>query len=85
MSTQSTAAPVRTEVVVQAPVERAFDVFTQEMMSWWPPDPRRLQDWAVGEIGQRGSQNRGPWRESLASGELVLRPCRANQQGSVGF
>ena len=38
MSTQSTAAPVRTEVVVQAPVQRAFDVFTQEMMSWWPPD-----------------------------------------------
>ena len=38
MSTQSTAAPVRTQVVVEAPVQRAFDVFTQDMMSWWPPD-----------------------------------------------
>ena len=38
MSTQSTAAPVRTQVVVQAPIQRAFDVFTQEMKSWWPPD-----------------------------------------------
>jgi uncharacterized protein YndB with AHSA1/START domain len=38
MSTQSTAAPVRTQVVVQAPIQRAFDVFTQEMKSWWPGD-----------------------------------------------
>jgi uncharacterized protein YndB with AHSA1/START domain len=38
MSTQSTAAPVRTEIVVEAPVERAFDVFTRGMASWWPRD-----------------------------------------------
>jgi uncharacterized protein YndB with AHSA1/START domain len=38
MSTQSTAAPVRTEIVVEAPVERAFDVFTRGIASWWPRD-----------------------------------------------
>ncbi|MFL5861232.1 MAG: SRPBCC family protein, partial [Solirubrobacteraceae bacterium] len=32
------AAPVRTQVVVEAPVQRAFDVFTQDMASWWPAD-----------------------------------------------
>jgi uncharacterized protein YndB with AHSA1/START domain len=36
MSTQSTAAPVRTSIVVDAPIERAFDVFTADMDSWWP-------------------------------------------------
>ena len=43
MSTQSTAAPVRTQVVVEAPVRRAFDVFTQDMMSWWPEDHHMLE------------------------------------------
>ena len=43
MSTQSTAAPVRTQVVVQAPVQRAFDVFTQDMISWWPADHHLLE------------------------------------------
>ncbi|MFL5862391.1 MAG: SRPBCC family protein [Solirubrobacteraceae bacterium] len=38
MSTQSTAALVRTQVVVEAPAERAFAVFTQDMASWWPED-----------------------------------------------
>jgi uncharacterized protein YndB with AHSA1/START domain len=48
MSTQSTAAPVRTSVVVEAPVERAFQVFTQEMKSWWPEDHHLIE----GEIGE---------------------------------
>jgi uncharacterized protein YndB with AHSA1/START domain len=43
MSTQSTAAPVRTSIVVDAPVQRAFEVFTQEMRSWWPEDHHVLQ------------------------------------------
>jgi uncharacterized protein YndB with AHSA1/START domain len=49
MSTQSTAAPVRTQIVVEAPVQRAFDVFTQEMQSWWPEDHHML-DGDVGEM-----------------------------------
>jgi uncharacterized protein YndB with AHSA1/START domain len=36
--TQATETSVRTEVVVRAPVERAFTVFTEEMASWWDPD-----------------------------------------------
>jgi uncharacterized protein YndB with AHSA1/START domain len=47
MSTQSTAAPVRTSIVVEAPVPRAFEVFTQEMKAWWPEDHHMLD----GEIG----------------------------------
>jgi uncharacterized protein YndB with AHSA1/START domain len=35
MSTQSTT-PVQTSIVVAAPIERAFSVFTDGMASWWP-------------------------------------------------
>jgi uncharacterized protein YndB with AHSA1/START domain len=48
MSTQSTAAPVRISIVVEAPVQRAFEVFTQEMQTWWPEDHHLLE----GEIGE---------------------------------
>jgi uncharacterized protein YndB with AHSA1/START domain len=48
MSTQSTAAPVRTSIVVEAPLRRAFEVFTQEMKSWWPEDHHMLD----GEVGE---------------------------------
>jgi uncharacterized protein YndB with AHSA1/START domain len=34
---------VRTSIVVEAPVERAFDVFTQQMPSWWHPDHHILR------------------------------------------
>ena len=40
MSIQSTAAPVRTSIVVEAPVQRAFEVFTQEMKK--PGGPRTI-------------------------------------------
>ena len=43
MSTQSVAAPVRTSIVVDAPIERAFEVFTADMGSWWPPKNHILQ------------------------------------------
>jgi uncharacterized protein YndB with AHSA1/START domain len=36
MNTQSAVAPVRTQIVVEAPRERAFEVFTAGMGSWWP-------------------------------------------------
>ena len=29
---------VHKSIVVDAPIDRAFHVFTQEMESWWPPD-----------------------------------------------
>jgi uncharacterized protein YndB with AHSA1/START domain len=39
-----TIAPVRKEVVVNAPAQRAFDVFTKQLASWWPYDTHKLGD-----------------------------------------
>jgi uncharacterized protein YndB with AHSA1/START domain len=40
---QTTAETVQEEVLVEAPVDRAFRVFTEEMGSWWPPDHHILE------------------------------------------
>ena len=32
------ATAVTKSIVVDAPVERAFAVFTEEMAGWWPPE-----------------------------------------------
>jgi uncharacterized protein YndB with AHSA1/START domain len=34
---------VRTDVVVDVPVERAFEAFTEEMASWWHPDHHLIE------------------------------------------
>jgi hypothetical protein len=34
---------VTSSVVVDAPLERAFSVFTQDMADWWPPEHHILQ------------------------------------------
>jgi uncharacterized protein YndB with AHSA1/START domain len=41
--TMTTAAPVTETIVVNAPVERAFDVFTADIGSWWPTSHHILQ------------------------------------------
>jgi uncharacterized protein YndB with AHSA1/START domain len=38
MAVEATTTSVRKSITVEAPIERAFDVFTQGMSSWWPPD-----------------------------------------------
>ena len=38
MSTQATGTAVQSEVVVDAPIERAFAVFTEGIGSWFPSD-----------------------------------------------
>ena len=44
MTTQDpTITSVREEIVVAAPAERAFKVFTEDIGSWWPPDHHVLQ------------------------------------------
>ncbi len=48
MSTQFVAAPVRTSIVVEASQERAFEVFTAEIGSWWPADKHIL----AGELAE---------------------------------
>jgi uncharacterized protein YndB with AHSA1/START domain len=43
MSMQATGTSVRTSIVVEAPVERAFAVFTEDIGSWKPPEHNLLQ------------------------------------------
>ena len=43
MTTQATDTAVRTEVVVEAPIERAFSVFTEGIGSWWRADHHILE------------------------------------------
>ncbi len=43
MTTQASDTVVSTSVVVEAPVERAFTVFTEEINSWWDPDHHLLE------------------------------------------
>ena len=38
MTTQTAGTAVQTSIVVEAPVQLAFDVFTRDMADWWPPD-----------------------------------------------
>lgn len=38
MSTQSAVTAVRSSIAVQAPQERAFELFTAGIGSWWPSD-----------------------------------------------
>lgn len=38
MTTETETTSVRRSVTVQAPIERAFKVFTEEMGSWWDAD-----------------------------------------------
>jgi uncharacterized protein YndB with AHSA1/START domain len=42
MSTQATDTSVRTQVVVEAPIERAFRVFTEDFGSFKPPEHNLL-------------------------------------------
>jgi uncharacterized protein YndB with AHSA1/START domain len=43
MSTQTAATSVQTSIVVDAPAARAFDVFTREIGTWWPPEHHLLE------------------------------------------
>jgi uncharacterized protein YndB with AHSA1/START domain len=38
-----TDTSVRTSIVVEAPIERAFSVFTDDIGSWWPPEHHILE------------------------------------------
>ena len=43
MSTQVLETSVRTSITVEAPIDRAFEVFTSGMPTWWPPDHHLLE------------------------------------------
>jgi uncharacterized protein YndB with AHSA1/START domain len=38
MNAQAEATSVRRSITVEAPVDRAFEVFTADIGSWWPPE-----------------------------------------------
>jgi uncharacterized protein YndB with AHSA1/START domain len=76
MTTQAQTTSIRKSILVEAPVERAFHVYTQEMMGWWPPDHHILdaplekmvfEPWEGGDVydvGTDGSTCR--WARVLA-------------------
>ena len=43
MTAQATDTSVTTSIVVEAPIETAFAVFTDDMASWWPPGHHILE------------------------------------------
>jgi uncharacterized protein YndB with AHSA1/START domain len=43
MSTQAADTAVRASIVVDAPIQRAFSVFTEEIGSWWNADHHILE------------------------------------------
>jgi len=66
MSQQTTIAPVRQSVVVQAPIGHAFEVFTTGFDRWWPRGHHLLDaDLAEAVIEPRAG---GRWYERSADG-----------------
>ena len=43
MTTPATSTSVRSTIVVDAPVEVAFTVFTRDIGTWWPPEHHLLE------------------------------------------
>ncbi len=43
MTTQDTATSVQSSIVVDAPIEHAFSIFTKGIGTWWPPEHHILQ------------------------------------------
>jgi uncharacterized protein YndB with AHSA1/START domain len=76
MTVQETTTAVRESIVVEAPVDRAFHVFTAEMGTWWPPEHHVLEGelgemvfepWAGGRIYDRATDgSEGHWARLLA-------------------
>jgi uncharacterized protein YndB with AHSA1/START domain len=40
---QTTETSVHTSIVVEAPIDQAFSVFTDDLGSWWPPEYNLLE------------------------------------------
>ena len=43
MTTQAAETSTRASIVVDAPIDRAFSLFTQDRGSWWPPEHHILE------------------------------------------
>jgi uncharacterized protein YndB with AHSA1/START domain len=67
MIDQETTSAVRRSVTVQAPPERAFEVFTAGMASWWPMDSHHIGENVAVEIVMEPRAG-GRWGERDADG-----------------
>src|SRR5439155_18527974 len=43
VNTQTAGTSVQTSIMVEAPIDKAFSVFTEDMGSWWPAGHHILQ------------------------------------------
>ena len=43
MTMQTAATSVRTSITVEAPIDRAFSIFTDGIATWWPPEHHILE------------------------------------------
>ena len=62
-----TAEVVRKSITVDAPVERAFEVFTSGMTSWWPLDTHHIGERDAKEVVVE-PRSGGRWFERAADG-----------------
>ena len=62
-----TIVDVRREIVVDAPIERAFEVFTAGMDTWWPLESHHIGEQAVARLVMEPRAG-GRWYEEAADG-----------------
>jgi uncharacterized protein YndB with AHSA1/START domain len=67
MTEQATAPTVRRSITVQAPPERAFEVFTAGMTTWWPLDSHHIGEDVAAEVVMEPRPG-GRWFERDAEG-----------------
>ena len=65
--TTKTAEVVRKSITVDAPLERAFEVFTSGMTSWWPLDTHHIGEQDAKEVVVE-PRSGGRWFERAADG-----------------
>ena len=67
MIDEATIAPVRRSIAVQAPPERAFEVFTRGMSTWWPLESHHIGETMAVEVVVEPRAG-GRWFERDAEG-----------------
>src|SRR4051794_6519920 len=64
---EATLAPVRRSIVVAAPIERAFHVFTAEYATWTPPEHHLIGDSPLADVVLEPREG-GRWYEVVQDG-----------------